>query len=375
MGKSLKGRELGTGISQRKDGLYTARFTGKDGKRHQKYFKKLQECRNWLADAQFQDEHRSINAWEDMTVSAWFDYWIENFKAGNVKSNTIINYKNRFSNSIEPYIGNMLLKDVKPMHCQNVLNQMADSNHKNSTIDLVRTAMKMLFEGAVENEVINRNPITKSVKCTQGKESNKKNALTVKQQRVFLETAKESSYYFQYAFVLQTGIRVGELVGLKWHDIDFDNRILHISRTTNQISGEWVTGTPKSKSGTRDIPLTKEAVKILNAVKERKRMNNIVPIQYHDTVFTSSNGKPIDNSSYNAALRKICDKAGIEKISMHILRHTFATRCIEGGMQPKTLQEILGHSSIDITMDIYVHVMEDVKNTEMGNAESALKVI
>lgn len=375
MGKSLKGKELGVGISQRKDGLYTARFTDKLGKRRQKYFKKLQECRNWLADAQFQDEHGNINAWDDMTVSAWFDYWIENFKAGNVKQNTIMNYKNRFSNSIEPYIGNMLLKDVKPMHCQNVLNQMADSNHKNSTIELVRTAMKMLFEGAVENEVINRNPITKSVKCTKGKESDKKNALTVEQQRIFLETAKESSYYFQYAFVLQTGIRVGELAGLKWHDVDFDNRILHISRTTNQISGEWVTGTPKSKSGTRDIPLTKEAVQILNVVKKRIRINNIVPMQYHDTVFVSSHGKPIDNSSYNAALRKLCDKAGIERISMHTLRHTFATRCIEGGMQPKTLQEILGHSSIKITMDIYVHAMEDAKSREMESVESALNVI
>ncbi len=105
MGKSLKGRELGIGISQRKDGLYTARFTGKDGKRHQKYFKKVQECRNWLADAQFQNEHGSISAWEDMTVSAWFDYWIENFKAGNIKTRTLQNYKDRFKHNIADCIG------------------------------------------------------------------------------------------------------------------------------------------------------------------------------------------------------------------------------------------------------------------------------
>ena len=95
----------------------------------------------------------------------------------------------------------------------------------------------------------------------------------------------------------------------------------------------------------------------------------------HDTVFISGNGNPIDNSTYNAALRKICDKAGIPRISMHTLRHTFATRCIEAGMQPKTLQEILGHAKIDITMNVYVHVMEDRKNREMSSVESALKVV
>ena len=81
MGKNLKGKELGVGISQRKDGLYPARFTDKLGKRRQKYFKKLQECRNWIADAQYKDEHGSIDASGDMTVDAWFDYWIGEIKA------------------------------------------------------------------------------------------------------------------------------------------------------------------------------------------------------------------------------------------------------------------------------------------------------
>ncbi len=375
MGKDLRGKELGVGISQRKDGLYTARFTDSLGKRRQQYFKKLQECRQWLADAQFEDENGGINASGDMTVETWFDYWIENIKGANAKKNTISNYINRFNNSIKPYIGNMKLRDVKPLHCQNVLNQMVASDYKNSTIGLVRTAMKMMFEDAVENDIILKSPVTKAVNCTQGKESSEKNALTVEEQRIFLEFAKKSSYYLQYAFILQTGIRVGELIGLKWSDVDFERKILCISRTTNQINGEWVTGTPKSRAGTREIPLTDEAVKILKEEKKRHGRISVIPMQFHDFVFVSKNGKSIDNSSYNAALRKISAKAGIEQISIHTLRHTFATRCIEAGMQPKTLQTILGHSKIDVTMNIYVHVMEKTKNAEMKNVEAALKVI
>ena len=374
MGKDLRGKELGVGISQRKDGIYMARFTDRIGKRRQQYFKKLQKCRQWLAGARFEDEHASINAFGNMTVKTWFHYWIKNVKNANVKKNTIESYMNRFKNNIEPYIGNMLLKEIKPLHCQNILNQMVMSNYKNSTIGMIRTAMKILFDDAVDNEIIVRNPVTKTVKCTQGKESAVKTAITIDEQKIFLEFAKSSSYYNQYAFILQTGIRVGEMIGLRWSDVDFENKVLHISRTANQISGNWVVSAPKSKSGVRDIPLTNEAITILNEVK-RREIFNVIPIQCQDIIFVSRNGRPIDNSSYNAALKKICEKAGISHISMHTLRHTFATRCIEAGMQPKTLQSILGHSSIDVTMDIYVHVMENTKSEEMKKVESALKVI
>lgn len=129
MGKDLKGKELGVGISQRKDGLYTARFTDRLGKRKQQYFKKLQECRQWLADAQFQDEHGNINASGDMTVDTWFEYWISEIKGKTVRWNTLSSYKGRYEKNIKDVIGNMLLKDVKPMHCQNVLNIMDNNGY------------------------------------------------------------------------------------------------------------------------------------------------------------------------------------------------------------------------------------------------------
>lgn len=375
MGKSLKGKELGVGISQRKDGLYTARFTDSQGKRKQKYFKKLQECRNWIADAKYNDEHGGINAFGDITVSEWFDYWVKNIIGMNAKNNTIKSYSTRFKQNIEPCIGTMLLIDVKPLHCQNILNQMSLSEYQITTINLTRTTIKVLFDDAVENELITKNPVTKSVKCKQDKEPNSSMALTVKDQERFVECIKRYSYYYQYAFVLQTGLRVAELAGLKWSDIDFANKYMHISRTLNYNNGEWIEDTTKSRSGVRDIPLTDNAITILNSLKEKRKTLDVVPIQYHDFIFLSRNGTPISRGAYHKNLNKICKKINIPHISMHSLRHTFATRCAEAGMQPKTLQIILGHSSIDVTMNVYVHIMEDTKVKEIKSIESKLSVI
>lgn len=377
MGKSLKKRELGTGISQRKDGLYTARFTDRDGKRRQKYFKKQQECRNWLADAQFQDEYGSINALDDMTVSAWFEYWIKNFKAGTVKTRTLQNYKERFKHNISECIGNMLLSDVKSMHCQNVLNQMAESEYCTSTIELTRITMYSLFESAVENELLTKKPVSKAVKCVNGKEPKAERVLTIDEQRTFLEAVKGRSNYNQYALILQTGLRVGELSVLKWSDIDFEKEVFHVARTIDYRTqnGEWEIRKPKSKSGIRNIPLSQEAIGILKNQRQKIQSLNVIPIEYHDFIFLSKNGNPIKNSTYNKDLQRICKKTGLVHFSMHTLRHTFATRCAEAGMNPKTLQAILGHGNITTTMNIYVHATEYNKTKEMKNIEYILNVI
>lgn len=197
MGKSLKGKELGVGISQRKDGLYTARFVDKLGKRRQKYFKKLQDCRNWLADAQFEDEHGNVLQGENPAVDAWYNYWIDNVKGDNIRFNTRRNYNERYERNIKPLIGDMFLKEVKPLHCQNVLNQMSDK-YANSVIGHSRLVMWMLFDSAVENELLSKNPVTKSVKCTSGRKPKEMRALTIEEQKIFLETISGTSNYNQY---------------------------------------------------------------------------------------------------------------------------------------------------------------------------------
>ncbi len=137
--------------------------------------------------------------------------------------------------------------------------------------------------------------------------------------------------------------------------------------------GEWRVGPPKSKSGYRTIPLTDEAIRILNNQRAKNMDLKCVAMEWADTVFLCRNGTPVKNSTYDTGLFKYCDRVGIPRF--HVLRHTFATRCIEAVMKPKTLQKILGHSNIGITMNLYVHVTEDEKLKEINLMASALMVV
>ena len=376
MGKDLKGKELGVGISQQSDKLYVARFTDKFGIRKTKRFKKLQECRQWIADASYISKHSDIENASDILVDTWYEYWI-GIKKQTVRPNTVRNYSERYERNIKGIIGKKLLSEVKPIHCQKIFSDMAEQGYKTTTIYQTRITLYNMLEFAKENDVILSNPCKKSVKSDIGKPSEKKVALTIDEQRKFLMAATGQSYENQYKFTLQTGLRTGELVGLKWDDIDFGNRTVTISRTMEYRYkvGEWRVGPPKSKSGYRTIPLTDEAIRILKDQKEKNSKIKVINIEWRDQVFLSRKGEPVKNSTYDTALFKICDKAEIRKFSMHILRHTFATRCIEAGMIPKTLQKILGHSNIGITMNLYVDATEEEKAKEMDLVAEALKVV
>lgn len=376
MGKDLKGKELGVGIVQQKDGLYMARFVDRFGKRRTKRFKKLQECRQWIADATYINEHTSLDVPEDMLVDAWYDYWIS-IKEKTVRYNTVRNYTERYVKNIKPVIGNLKLSDVKPVHCQAIFNTMADEGYKTSTIYQARITVYNLLEFAKENDVIVNNPCKKSVRSDIGAPSEKKEALTIDQQKRFLEFARDYSYGDQYRLILQTGLRTGELIGLKWEDVDFENHTISIKRSMEyrHSTKEWRIGPPKSKSGYRTIPLTDEAFDILKRQKEKHKKIKVIPIEWAEFVFLCRNGTPIKNSTYDTALYKICKIADIPSFGMHVLRHTFATRCIEAGMKPKTLQILLGHSNIGITMNLYVHTTEEEKQKEIELVAEALKVI
>ncbi|WP_277934794.1 N-terminal phage integrase SAM-like domain-containing protein [Parablautia intestinalis] len=116
MGKGIKGKELGVGISHRSDDFFARRFTTKYGQRKQKLFPKLQECRQWLADSQYQDEHSNLNFPEEMTVKAWFEYWIS-MKKRTVRPNTVRNYTEHYKRNIDPVIGKLILSEIKPIQC------------------------------------------------------------------------------------------------------------------------------------------------------------------------------------------------------------------------------------------------------------------
>ena len=377
MGKSLKGKELGTGITQRKDGRYSAKFKSESGKRIEKYFDKLAEARKWLSEAKYEDSHGDISSSTDMTVDAWFNYWISEIKVKTVRWSTLSSYKDRYNKNIKEIIGNMLVSDVKPMHCQNVLNVMDNNGYVGSSMARTKATLSAMFSDACENGLIAVNPVTKSVKCPKKPEKNTR-VLTLDEQERFLTAARESINYYHFLFILQTGVRSSELRGLKWGDVDFQNRIIHIRRnvTHDSNNNRFITGELKTSSGQRDIPMTKTAYDLLMDIKGQQavKKNRVIQFEFADHVFLNRSGKLLPNSNYDRYLEKICDKAGIERISMHTLRHTFATRCIESGMKPKTLQKILGHANISMTMDLYVHVTEDEKEKEMQQFEQMCRM-
>lgn len=354
-------------ITQRSDtGKWQVRFVSvQTGKRVSKCFDTRQEAELWYQDAQYEDRHGSVIS-SDMTVNAWFKHWIEDLVTPTVRMNTSRNYRERYMRNIEPVIGRMLITDVKPLHCQKVLNNMVE-NYKGSTIYQTLVTMGVMFKSAEENNIVNKTPMTRAVKNPKPIE-NKIRFLTLEEQRKFLEAAEGTCNYAQYVVLLETGLRTGELVGLKWSDIDFENRMIRIERTLEyrHSRGTWMWGPPKSKSGYRDIPMTQKCYEVLQEVYEQYKQRTVIDKDFFDSVFLCRKGTPKKNSAYDTAIYKLCEKAQIEKFSMHTLRHTFATRCIEAGMNPKTLQVILGHSNISMTLNRYVHVTDDEKSKEIN---------
>ena len=374
MGKSLSGKELGLGICQRKDGLYQGRFTNRFGKRETLYDKKLNNLRIRLRKAQIDDDNAANPLKSNMTLDEWYDIWIDTFKR-NCRNTTIVEYKGIYK-SIKQELGWRKLQTLEPVILQKVLNDLKSDNQRK----MVKTILSDILDKAKRNGLISKNPAKNLITQIDNEYPKERRVLSIQETELFLEYSKESRYYNLFVVALETGMRIGELKALYWNDIDFSRRALWVKKTMCLVRSDhgayFEVHNPKTFSGNRLIPLTN---KCIEALMRQKTLNTSTVQKYKDTnftnlVFPSKKNQPFHDmvileSIHNVIAKMAADGFYVEKFGPHTFRHTFATRAIENDMNPKTLQRILGHSSLQMTMNLYCHVSDDKLFDEMKKME------
>lgn len=385
MGKSLNGKELGKGITQRKsDGLYQARFINRFGKRQTIYANSYNGITKKLREEKYADE-KAINVVNDkMTLDEWFQQWMNTCKK-NCRNNSKQTYVRHYKR-IQESLGWRKLKQLNLIVMQEAINNLkTDNERKNSKKILVDMLNK-----AVDSDLLTKN-VAKQINTVVTKEKKKsQRVLTKEETKIFLKYSRRSTYYNLFVVALETGMRIGELTGLQWEDIDFEKKVVHVRHSLcyfQNKDGKYVfeMHDVKTDNGFRDIPLTSNAILALRQQyfkKQRIINSGKEPIKgYEDIVFFTLNHKPttefLVTESINGVLNRIKkDNPDIvfEKIAPHTFRHTFATRYIEAGVQPKTVQKLLGHSKLQTTMDLYCHVTDDTLYEEVRRYEKIYSV-
>ena len=391
-----KGRKLPQGIMQRRDGVYHARFSYK-GRRYSLYDGDLVSLKKKVALAQIELEEGIYGVSNEMTLNSWFEHWMENYKKDKLKPITYQNYKNYWKWYVSPKIGGMQIGELKRIQVISFYNSLKKRKNPLSygTICYVNNILNSSLEEAVLNDLIKRNPTDQVMKEIVRTEGKARNAISREQEELFFNYIEGNVFFERYRpmFIIafRTGLRVGELTALNWEDVDFENKMINVDKTLSRyrdITPEghhYLITTPKTKASIRSIPMTEEVIDAFLQQKEyQERMalrNNIVVNGYKNFVFHTQNGKPYYSDLVNIEIRRIVKVYNkeeetraqeenrepnlLERFSPHIMRHTFASRCYEVGMDPKVLQKIMGHTKIDTTLDIYTHCSEDSIRHEM----------
>ena len=384
-------KQLPPGISLRKDGRYQARYTF-NGKRYTIYGTDLKEVQRKLRDAKYEMDHGVYARPDRLTVDSWYKTWLKEYRENVVRETTIIGNEKCYKH-VKPEIGHMKLQAVRPEHIQRILNKMKREGYSSGYIENTRQTMNMIFHQAAMNGIIIINPVEKSIlpKVESEERNPRRRALTEQEQKAFLEcAAKRKPFYADIFYVgFFTGMRIGEINGLEWRDIDFEKMEIHVNGTMIKIAGkDYYKGPVKTGESKRTIPMLPEIAKRLRRHKvEQAKLRMMLGDKWQPVkglehlVFTTMFGKPLMtlsvgryiDSTVNAVNRAEEKKAAaehrkpelMETFCPHAMRHTFATRALERGIPPKVVQSYLGHSTIDVTMNIYTHVTAELEKEEI----------
>lgn len=382
-----RGQGEGT-ISKRPDGTWWARITvGRtpDGKQKRKAFygKTRKEVQEKLTAALNDINNNTYIEPSKMTVEQWMLTWLRDYKKNSVKPKTYAAYESHIKNHIAPDLGDCTLSQLRNDMVQRFVNNLAEKGLKSLTIERVVGTLKTGLMQAVDNELLAKNPASR-IKMPM-KEERSARVLTIQEQELFIEAAKEHRNGEVFILILGTGLRIGEALALTWSDIDFENQILSVNRTQIEYclhsNGETTYhreySSPKTKAGKRTIPLIPNLIEMLLELKQQ-RMEEKKQFKeaYQDTglLFCNYYGVSLNYSSVVKKMKSICKKTELEGVHPHTLRHTFATRGLENGIDLKVMQELLGHSKISMTADLYTHVLPETKKISMMKLADTIKL-
>lgn len=402
MGKDLKGKELGKGLSQRKDGLYCARRKCKDGTSICLYGSNYQKLKKELDEAE-RAHNASKVVQTDYTVSEWFTIWFDTYKAPTVKESSVTPMRRNVQNTFLKLLGDRKLSEVRSIDFQNALNQLIkEGKYARKSIAEALNRLEDAFASAVNNRLIEVNPGhgLKLPYDSEREQYSERRYMKPDEIKRFLSVTEGNWFYELYYTMIFMGLRIGEAGGLKWADVDFKNECIKLNQAMHCEYSDGVKkmyiGTLKGPNSYRTIPMTNGVKEILlqqrekaKAVKEKMGNRFKCVGEFDDVVFMTSLGTPLVRYSVENALDRVTREINtqeaflsvqegrepviFEKLYPHALRHTFASVCYLSGVDVKTTQKLMGHAHLSTTMDIYTHLSEEFVRQDISKLDDLIK--
>jgi integrase len=349
-------------LYRRKDGLWCAQIS-LDGRRLTKYGKSQKECREWIKEMISKIDGGLTFEATQLTVERFFETWL-NGKELSRRYGTVDNYRKTLNSYVLPKIGKMRLQEIGPTQIKQLYSLLKEEGKSARSVQAVHVVLHCALKQAVREGLIGRNPVDAVDRPRV--EQAELQILNEDQARQFLIAASGSPFETIFYLALTTGMRKGELLGLKWADLDRGKGTLHIQRQLQQVG--WGGSTlvpPKTKSGRRKIKLGPSTLAQLEAHRERQELLKAAAgnqWQENDLMFTTRIGTFADQSKLSKEFKRILKEAQLPSIRFHDLRHTSISFLLEMGLPVNTVQHRAGHSKASVTVDIYGHAMVGTQN-------------
>ncbi|SEL31855.1 tyrosine-type recombinase/integrase [Paenibacillus sp. OK003] len=359
---------------------YKDPFTQTFREKSQRGFETKKEAQ--LAASEFE---RSLSAGyeqSDLSLKDYLNFWIDQYKKGSVRKNTLLLHQNNIKNHILPYFRNILLRDVKPIMYQNFINSISEKGPSRRTVELIHATMHNALQKAVIIGKIEKNPCI-GVEIKIKRKKREVHFIDSSDISRFLQNAYEYGYIYWIYFkvLIETGMRKGEAAALKWPDIDLENQFITIDETLDFTAKdkEGLFGETKTIKSERTIKISQSLANDLKYHQEWQKQNKgVLGERYHldlDLVLCREDGNYMPKSSLFNAFSRILDRSELPSLPIHSLRHTCAVLLLEAGADMKFVQEQLGHGSIQITSDVYAHISSKIQKNNMDKFEVFTKGI